>query len=148
MITNLAQVRAAHARLLRGHDTAVADELDAAGDFAAQHARQHAKFRDRTGRLRDSTKHRVRMGRYRSRVRLRWRRRYALFVEAGTRPHVIRAKRKKYLRFVSRGRLVFAKQVNHPGTRPYKFGWKAAHAAHRVLGPRLRARMTQLARRF
>jgi len=46
---------------------------------------------------------------------------YAQFVSSGTRPHVILPKRGKALRFVIAGRTVFARRVNHPGTRanPY-----------------------------
>ena len=44
---------------------------------------------------------------------------YAIFVEKGTRPHVIRAKNKKVLGNKKVG--FFGKQVNHPGSRakPY-----------------------------
>lgn len=43
------------------------------------------------------------------------------FNEYGTRPHVIRPKRGKALRFQTGGRVVFARRVNHPGTpaRPW-----------------------------
>jgi len=46
---------------------------------------------------------------------------YAQYVSSGTRPHVILPKRGKALRFVIAGRTVFARRVNHPGTRanPY-----------------------------
>lgn len=58
---------------------------------------------------------------------------YAEFVNDGTRPHVIRPKRahtlrrssrgvvKPALRFVVGGRVVFARVVHHPGTRPNPF---------------------------
>ncbi|MFD3612394.1 hypothetical protein ACFWXA_30870 [Streptomyces atroolivaceus] len=39
----------------------------------------------------------------------------------GTRPHIIRPRRKKALRFEVRGREVFAAYVRHPGTRPNNF---------------------------
>jgi hypothetical protein len=41
---------------------------------------------------------------------------YALFVETGTKPHIIRARNAKYLRFVQDGAVRYAKQVFHPGT--------------------------------
>ncbi|QCG77091.1 tail assembly chaperone [Mycobacterium phage Bananafish] len=46
---------------------------------------------------------------------------YAAAVHEGTRPHVIRAKHAQALHFWWRGREVFVRQVNHPGTRarPY-----------------------------
>lgn len=57
---------------------------------------------------------------------------YALYVEFGTKPHVIRPKLKKALKFESgkKARLesgksdkniVFAKEVRHPGTKPQPF---------------------------
>jgi len=148
VITNLAQVKAAHRRFLEGHRRATHDELDRAGDEAHRHVESNAKFRDRSGKLRRSTNHSVRIGRNKSRLRLKWSPRYAGFIEYGTRAHVIRPRRKKFLRFRVGGRVVFARKVNHPGTRPYKFGWKASRAAHRVFGQRMRRRMTQLAKRF
>lgn len=39
------------------------------------------------------------------------------FVEHGTRPHVIRARTAKVLRFRTGGRIRFASSVQHPGTR-------------------------------
>jgi len=46
---------------------------------------------------------------------------HALFVHWGTRPHVIKPKNKKSLRWVSGNRFIFAKFVNHPGYKgdPY-----------------------------
>lgn len=47
---------------------------------------------------------------------------YAPFLEYGTRPHRIVARRGKALRFLDRtGTLRFARSVNHPGTRPRPF---------------------------
>lgn len=46
---------------------------------------------------------------------------YSIYVEEGTRPHVIEPRVKKVLAFKVGGRLVFAKRVYHPGTRAYKF---------------------------
>lgn len=42
----------------------------------------------------------------------------AIFIERGTRPHVIRARNARALRFEGAGGTVYAKSVNHPGTRP------------------------------
>jgi hypothetical protein len=39
------------------------------------------------------------------------------YVEEDTKPHVIEAKNKKSLAFKVKGKLVFAKKVNHPGTK-------------------------------
>ncbi|MCX5326277.1 hypothetical protein [Streptomyces sp. NBC_00120] len=47
------------------------------------------------------------------------------YVLDGTRPHIIRPRRKKALRFDVGGRTVFAKVVHHPGTKPNDFLGKA-----------------------
>jgi hypothetical protein len=53
---------------------------------------------------------------------------YAAAVEQGTRPHVIRPKHGQFLRFPgSGGGMVFARSVNHPGTRPRPFLRNSAH---------------------
>ncbi|WP_284576856.1 hypothetical protein [Streptomyces sp. 2P-4] len=43
------------------------------------------------------------------------------FVLDGTRPHLIRPRRRKALRFEVGGDVVFAKLVRHPGTKPNNF---------------------------
>lgn len=47
--------------------------------------------------------------------------RVALMHHRGTRPHIILPKRSSTLRFKSRGRIVYAKVVHHPGTKPNKY---------------------------
>jgi HK97 gp10 family phage protein len=46
---------------------------------------------------------------------------YGTYVEEGTGPHIIRPKNKKMLAFKINGKMVFARQVRHPGSRPYPF---------------------------
>lgn len=46
---------------------------------------------------------------------------YAYMVHEGTRPHPINAKPERLLRFVVNGRVVYAKKVQHPGTRPTRY---------------------------
>ncbi|MFE4796239.1 hypothetical protein ACFRFL_14250 [Streptomyces sp. NPDC056708] len=43
------------------------------------------------------------------------------YVLDGTRPHIIRPRRAKALRFEVRGRVVYAAYARHPGTRPNNF---------------------------
>lgn len=43
---------------------------------------------------------------------------YAKWHHEGTRPHLIRPRRAKALRFMVGGQIVFASRVRHPGTRP------------------------------
>lgn len=51
------------------------------------------------------------------------------YVINGTRPHPIRPRNAKALRFRVGGRVVYAKYVNHPGTKPNDFLTKALRAA-------------------
>jgi len=46
---------------------------------------------------------------------------YAAMVNDGTRPHIIRPKNARVLRFVVGGRVVYARVVHHPGTRANPF---------------------------
>jgi hypothetical protein len=39
----------------------------------------------------------------------------------GTKPHLITPNNRKMLRFTSKGRIIFARQVRHPGTRANKY---------------------------
>ena len=71
---------------------------------------------------------------------------YAAYVELGTRPHVIRPRNKKVLRFAPRGSgrlsgsprsggsVVFARRVNHPGTKPKPYMVPGATKAVQDLG--------------
>lgn len=43
---------------------------------------------------------------------------YALLHHTGARPHVIRSRHGRMLKFVVNGRVVYARQVLHPGIRP------------------------------
>ncbi|WP_234334281.1 hypothetical protein [Streptomyces sp. NRRL B-1347] len=43
------------------------------------------------------------------------------YILDGTRPHLIRPRRRKALRFDVGGEIVFAKLVRHPGTRAHNF---------------------------
>lgn len=53
----------------------------------------------------------------------------ALYVTGGTRPHIIRPRRAQALRFTVGGRVVYAKFVMHPGTKPNDFLRQALRAA-------------------
>lgn len=53
----------------------------------------------------------------------------SVYVIYGTRPHVIRPRRAKALRFTAGGRLVFAAKVNHPGNAANDFLGQALREA-------------------
>jgi HK97 gp10 family phage protein len=46
---------------------------------------------------------------------------YAPAVEFGTKPHIIKPKKKSFLSFKIKGKWVHARQVQHPGTKPSPF---------------------------
>ena len=58
---------------------------------------------------------------------------YAVFVERGTKPHIIRPVYARYLRFEVAGRIVFAREVHHPGTRPNPFVRRTAEIVRQKL---------------
>lgn len=109
--------RAALNRTLRG---ASRGELDSAARLTLNLAKLFAPVK--TGRLRAS-------GRIESRRTLGLRTiytvgfdvHYAPLVNDGTKPHKIRPKTKKALKFNVGGRTVFATVVNHPGTKANPF---------------------------
>ncbi|HEX6518279.1 MAG TPA: HK97 gp10 family phage protein [Nocardioidaceae bacterium] len=59
---------------------------------------------------------------------------YAPMVNDGTRPHVIRPRRAKALRFKVGGRTVYAAVVRHPGTRARPFLDRALQEVARARG--------------
>jgi hypothetical protein len=52
-----------------------------------------------------------------------WSATYASYLQEGTKPHVIRPKRKKALRWIVEGVTYFSKKVQHPGTMPVPYAW-------------------------
>jgi len=101
--------------------------LDRVADRLAEEMRERAPVR--TGRLRDSIKV-VRIGQVRfvgPTVP------YAPYVEFGTRPHIIRPRRARALRFEMEGRTVFAMYVRHPGFRGRFFVRRSIKAVMREI---------------
>ena len=54
----------------------------------------------------------------------------AATTDRGARPHIIRPRKGKALRFVVDGRVVFARVVHHPGNRPSRWFSKVMTPAH------------------
>lgn len=87
-----------------------------------------------TGRLRSSGKIEYSgFFTFRPKATVRFDVEYAEFVNDGTRPHVIRPRTAKALRFTVGGRVVYARVVRHPGTRGTRF---LDRALREVLRPR------------
>lgn len=75
----------------------------------------------KSSRLRESirmTRHKSIRGQY---VRIGSRNRVSLIHHEGTRPHAILPDRHKALRFSNSGRMVYARSVMHPGTKPNRY---------------------------
>jgi G3E family GTPase len=149
---DLRKLAADHKRGSALHHAGFNEALAIAGQHAKEHVRNTSKFRRRKpASLKDDTRSRVvKFGRHTRVLKLEWSKPYAPYIEYGTRPHRIVARSRGRLRFFSKksGRIVFARAVNHPGTRPYKFAWNASSSAHRVLGKRLLQSMLRVASKF
>jgi hypothetical protein len=107
------------------------------GDTAARQVVARAKVLAPvdTGRLRSSIRveRRSFLG-FRSRWTIGSDVEYADMVHDGTRPHIIRPRRAKALRFRVGGQVVFAKVVRHPGTRARPFLDRALREVSARLG--------------
>lgn len=126
----------------------VASEMVHAGDAAVEHVQQYPGFKRQTGQLQDRTRWRLVRTAGGRILRIENPTGYADSIEHGARPHVIEARRRKALRFVLGGKVVFRRKVNHPGNRAYRFLYRASNAAGRLLGNRLQVGMRFLAQGF
>jgi HK97 gp10 family phage protein len=116
----VARVRLDRAQLNRTLTNASRSELREASRQVVNRAKILAPVR--TGRLRSSIRAEPpRILSLRGSVKVGSDLEYAAFVNDGTRPHQIRPRNRQVLRFQVGGRTVFAKVVNHPGTRPRPF---------------------------
>lgn len=121
---------AALRRLLDGPQGAVASDLLRRGQRVESEAKRLCPVD--TGRLRSSiTTELLRTGGGRLTVRIGTNVKYARAIHDGTRPHTIRPRRAGgVLRFPGRGgQIVYARSVQHPGTRARPFLRDALRAA-------------------
>jgi hypothetical protein len=70
--------------------------------------------------------------------------RIALYANAGTQPHLIRARNARALRFQAGG-IRFARSARHPGTRPLRFFERGAQQARPQLASFVRVSLAQVA---
>ncbi len=97
-----------------------------------EYARRSHPHKDQTGRLTGSVRGRLEVSTPGAAVGvLEARAPYAKFVERGTQPHVIEARRRKALHWEDGGGHRFARRVQHPGTEPRPFMAPAADVAQR-----------------
>jgi hypothetical protein len=98
--------------------------LELGADLVAAHAKTSHGYTDRTGLLTNSIDKGDLEGSFKSQdltITVSAGAPYAVFVEEGTRPHKIRPRFRKSLRWPVEGGFAFAKEVDHPGTRAVHF---------------------------
>ncbi|HEU4544358.1 MAG TPA: hypothetical protein VFR23_24720 [Jiangellaceae bacterium] len=145
---DLRRLNESHRRFLAKHKAAVSTELHRSAQAGLAEVLRNPGFTPRTGALQRATDAKILRTRTRSIVRLRNAKPYAAPIDKGSRPHVIRARR-GVLRFTSSsGALVYRRQVNHPGNKPYRFLERASSKAGESFGRGMAQRMTAIARQF
>lgn len=115
--------------------------LGQTASLAANQARGSNDFKDRTGKLRASI---VRIERNRWHFLVRAGAKHAAFIENGTRPHPIVARRARFLRFQVAGTTYFRRRVQHPGTVARHFMRDARDHAEAHIGRFVQAGMTRV----
>lgn len=117
-----AELRQRWARAMSVLESGLPRAVNTAVRGGAQHAINVHPYRDRSGDLTSSIRGELVMATKGEAVgEIRATAKYASFVENGTRPHVIEARRARFLRWESADGVHFAVSVNHPGGRPYPF---------------------------
>lgn len=147
---DIAELERAHDRLLADNERAIAESLELAGLHAIEHVQQHPEFKPQSGNLQRKTKARVVRTSGGRILRITNDAPYAGAIDGGAKPHVIRPVTATRLRFFSKkaDKWVFAKEVHHPGNRPFKFLYFATDAANRVFRADLTRRLTDIGARF
>ena len=103
--------------------------LQMGGDMVAAEAKQNHAYTDRTGTLTNSIMRDEVQGSFEGQdlqCTVWAGAPHAVFVELGTKPHKIRPRYRRSLRWPVEGGFAFAREVNHPGTRPVYFMRRAA----------------------
>lgn len=101
--------------IYRQMEVAILKEMNTIGRQSRGQAKRFT--RRRTGRLQRSIEYDLRKMGNGYRLTLKSDVPYASFYEYGTGPHRITAKPGRKLRFTNRGKVVYARSVNHPGAR-------------------------------
>jgi len=98
--------------------------LELGADLVAAEAKQTHTYKDRTGLLTNSIARAPIEGSFDGQdlqCTVAAGAPYGVFVELGTRPHKIKPKYRRALRWPAEGGFAFAKEVDHPGTQPTFF---------------------------
>lgn len=147
-LVNLTEVRQRHDHFLAQNERMLDAASEVAGKHSIDHVQRYPKFKPRTGRLQRGQRYGVKRLSSGRLLNLYNDVPYANPIDKGSRPHIIRPRRARALRFIWHGELRFFAKVNHPGNRPYKFAYRAWRSAYRVEGDYLARRMAELATRF
>jgi hypothetical protein len=145
---NLSDVHRAHGMVVSRTGLAVQKRAHDAGKFAQNYVQVHPTFKPQTGNLQRKTGYKVAVRRGGKTLFISNSAKYAGAIDQGARPHVIRPRKAKALRFVVGGKVVFARKVNHPGNKPFKFLYRAATAAGRTWHQGIQADMASIAKAF
>lgn len=149
MFVNVKRLERDHGKFIAQHRRYVDQSTQEAAAAGEKLSKGRPGFTHRTGQTKRLTQGRViRRGGKTIIVRLSNKAKYAAVLEKGSRPHIIRARGGKMLRFVVGGNVVFAKSVRHPGTPAYHFLSKGRDVASRKFEQIMRQRMTRAARSF
>lgn len=154
---DLDKIRRAHQRFLAEHSRQVDVALspEALTPWVWRYVSQHGGFTSRTGNLVHKSKTAlIRRGKNRL-IRVSNNAKHSNAQDGGSglygprrSKYLIRAKNAKALRFLSRGRLVFARSVMHPGVHPTRFLYNANDALFRATKQWLRMAMRRAADKF
>ena len=134
---NLGELKKTHAAFLKANERMIADAAEFAKDEAIKSYDKRLGFTPYyTGKLSKIVK--LKGGRI------------ARIVDKGTRPHMIRPRKKGgMLVFRGRnGRMVFARSVRHPGSGPFRFGPRVASHAYRLMARFIEPEAAKIVRRF
>ena len=147
---DLRQLARSHERFKQNHNQAVELSATEAANAGEKLSRRRPGFTPRSpiGGAASRTKGRIIRRRGKVIVRLENDAKHAAILEKGSRPHIIRAKPGKTLRFVKGGKTIFTKAVRHPGTKPYRFLSKGRDVASRKFEQVMRPRMIRAAKSF
>lgn len=122
MLVDIARLKADNRRLMEDIKKAVRNAADAAAQHAMSNLILAPPYKVRSGRLLRNTKYRV-TGRNTVTVTFRANTPYASYIELGTKPHIIKARSGKRLKFFWEkvGKTVYPLAVHHPGTKATHF---------------------------
>ena len=149
LLLDIKSLKRDHEKFLKLHHGAIEAALDDAQDAGLKFARTKPGFTKRTGKTQAKTKAKViRRGGKTIVMRMTNSAKHAAVLEKGSKPHVIKAKPGKTLRFWGFGRLIYRKQVKHPGTKAYRFLSRSRNTAGMTFERSMKPRMARAARSF